>query len=67
LAYIRYKNNPFDFKKGKILGLDDMGKGKKRYLKLKHRKNKHPDAEVQKLIDDVWELHSFSYLNTVPT
>jgi hypothetical protein len=48
------------------LGLDDMGKGKKRYLKLKHRKNKHPDAEV-KLIDDVWELHSFSYLNTVPT
>jgi hypothetical protein len=29
------------------LGLDDMGKGKKRYLKLKHRKNKHPNAEVQ--------------------
>jgi hypothetical protein len=38
LAYIRYRNNPFDFKKGKILGLDDMGKGKKRYLKLKHKK-----------------------------
>ena len=43
-----------------------MGKGKKRYLKLKHRKNKHPDAELE-LIDDGWELRSFSYLNTLPT
>ena len=51
-------DNPFDFQKGTILGLNDMGKGK-RYAKLKQRKNKHPDKEVQKLIDQGWEVKEY--------
>ena len=40
-------DNPYDLQKGKILGNDS----KNRYQKLKQRRNKHPDKEVQKLID----------------
>ena len=46
-------DNPFDFKKGKILGLDDR---KKRYRKLKKTQAKYP---VQKLIDDGYKLKSY--------
>lgn len=52
--------NPFDFKKGKILGLDDR---KNRYSKLKKRQAKHPDKEIQKLIDDGYELKSYQQHN----
>jgi hypothetical protein len=48
---------PFDFKKGKILGLDDR---KNRYIKLKKRQAKHPNKEV-KLIDDGYELKSYQH------
>jgi hypothetical protein len=51
-------DNPFDFKKGKILGLDDR---KNRYSKLKKRQAKHPDKEVQKLIDDGYELKNYQH------
>ena len=49
-------DNPFDFKKGKILGLDDR---KNRYRKLKKTQAKYPDKEVQKLIDDGYKLKSY--------
>ena len=48
--------SPNDIKKT-IVGLNDMGKGK-RYAKLKQRKNRHEDIEVQKLIDHWWEVTS---------
>ena len=48
--------NPYDQGKGIVLGVDD----KHRYQRLKQRKNKHPDQEVQKLIDQSWELQSYS-------
>lgn len=53
--------NPFDFKKGWILGLDR----KNRYSKLKKKQTKHPDKEIQKLIDDGYELKSYS--QDIPT
>ena len=46
-------DNPFDFKKGTILGVDDR---KKRYRKLKKTQAKYP---VQKLIDDGYKLKSY--------
>jgi hypothetical protein len=54
--------NPFDFKKGKILGLDDR---KNRYSKLKKKQTKHPDKEIQKLNDDGYELKRYS--QDIPT
>ncbi len=53
--------NPNDFKKGIIFGNDS----KHRYQRLKQRRNKHPDAEVQRLIEDGFEL--VSYQNDIPT
>ena len=47
--------NPYDIKKGKILGIDS----KNRYQKLKQRRNKHPDNEVQRLINQGYELKSY--------
>ena len=47
--------NPYDFKKGKILGIDS----KHRYQKLKQRKNKHEDKEVQKIIDQGWTVQDY--------
>lgn len=49
-------DNKFDYGKSTILGNDS----KNRYQRLKQRKNKHPDQEVQKLIDQGWELQSYS-------
>ena len=54
-------DNPFDEKKGLILGNDS----KHRYQNLKRRQNKHPDKEVQKYLDDGYELTS--YLSSMPT
>jgi hypothetical protein len=53
--------NPFDEKKGIVLGLDD----KHRYQRLKQRRNKHFDAEVQQHLEDGYELTS--YLSSMPT
>jgi hypothetical protein len=53
-------DNPYDFNKGVILGNDS----KHRYQRLKQRKNKHPDSEVQRMIDDGYEL--ISYQNYTP-
>jgi hypothetical protein len=53
-------HNPYDFNKGVILGNDS----KNRYQKLKQRKNKHPDAEVQRTPEDGYELKS--YLSIMP-
>jgi hypothetical protein len=53
-------DNPYDFNKGVILGNDS----KNRYQKLKQRKNKHPDAEVQRMLEDGYELKS--YLSSMP-
>jgi hypothetical protein len=47
--------NPFDQGKGIVLGNDS----KHRYQRLKQRKNKHPDQEVQKLIDQGWEVKNY--------
>jgi hypothetical protein len=52
--------NPYDVGKGVILGNDS----KNRYQKLKQRKNKHPDAEVQRMLEDGYELKS--YLSSMP-
>jgi hypothetical protein len=52
--------NPFS-KKSKILGIDS----KHRYQKLKKRQNKHSDAEVQKLLEEGWEVTS--YKQVMPT
>ena len=52
--------NPFDQGRGIVLGIDD----KHRYQRLKHRKYKHPDQEVQKHLDDGYELKS--YLSSMP-
>jgi hypothetical protein len=57
--------NPYDFKKGKVLGTEDKLGAKGRYNKLKKKQNKHPDKEVQKLIEQGWELTS--YKQVMPT
>ena len=54
-------DNPYDFGKGVILGNDS----KNRYQRLKRKQNKHPDLEVQKLIDKGWQLTS--YHTDIPT
>jgi hypothetical protein len=53
--------NPFDGKKGIVLGLDD----KHRYQRLRKKQSKHPDNEVQRLIDQGWEVKN--YQQDVPT
>ena len=58
---IEISQNPFDENKGMILGNDS----KNRYQRLKQRKYKHPDKEVQKHIDDGYELTS--YFTSMPT
>jgi hypothetical protein len=60
---VEISQNPLEDKRGIVLGLDDNVKH--RYRRLKHRKNKHPDAEIQRLIDQGYELKSFS--ETIPT
>ncbi len=47
--------NPFDYGKGIVLGVDD----KDRYKKLKRQRTKHPDAEVQRLIDQGYEVVNY--------
>jgi hypothetical protein len=61
---IEILQNPYDYGKSLILGNDS----KNRYQRLKRRQNKHPDAEVQKLIDKGWQLTSYSTSTTmIPT
>jgi hypothetical protein len=48
-------DNPHDIGKSTILGNDS----KNRYQRLKQRKNKHPDAEVQRMLEDGYELKSY--------
>ena len=53
-------DNPHDYGKSIVLGNDS----KHRYQNLKKRQNKHPDKEVQKHLDDGYELKS--YLSSMP-
>jgi hypothetical protein len=54
-------DNPYDIGKSTILGNDS----KNRYRNLKRQKARHPDSEVQKHIDDGYELTSyFSSMST---
>ena len=52
-------DNPFDFGKKQITGLDNR---KDQYKKLKKRKSKekHPDKDIQKYLNDGWELTNYS-------
>jgi hypothetical protein len=54
-------DNPYDFSKGVILGNDS----KHRYQKLRRQRTKHPDSEVQRLIEDGYELKAYS--QDIPT
>ena len=56
---IEILQNPFDVGRGIITGTDDA---KNRYQKLKQRKTraKHHDKEVQRLIEDGFELKAYS-------
>jgi hypothetical protein len=54
---IEILSNPFDEKKGLILGND--ARLTNRYRNLKRRQTKHPDAEVQKLIDQGYSVVSY--------
>ena len=47
--------SPYD-SKAVILGTDS----KNRYKNLRRRKSKHPDKEVQRLIEDGYELKAYS-------
>jgi hypothetical protein len=58
---IEILQNPYDFSKGLILGNDS----KHRYQNLKRRQNKHPDKEIQRSIDEGYELTS--YWTSMPT
>jgi hypothetical protein len=59
-------DNPYDLSKPTILGTGDkIGGIKGRYQRLKRKQNKHPDKEVQALIDKGWEVTS--YLSSIPT
>jgi hypothetical protein len=59
---IEILQNPYDFSKGVILGND--ARLTNRIKNIKRRQTKHPDKEVQKYIDDGYELTS--YLNSMP-
>jgi hypothetical protein len=54
---IEILDNPYDYGKSQILGNDS----KHRYQRLRKRQAKHPDKEVQKLIDDGFELKSYQH------
>ena len=56
-------DNPYDIGKSTILGNDSRLSD--RIRKLKYRQNKHEDKEVQRLIDQGYEV--ISYQNDVPT
>jgi hypothetical protein len=47
-------SNPYD-RKDVILGIES----KNRYQRLRKRQSKHPDKEVQRLINQGWELQSY--------
>jgi hypothetical protein len=52
-------DNPFDFGKKFITGLGN--KNKERYpIKKKKQKNKHAAKDIQKYLDDGWQLQSYS-------
>jgi hypothetical protein len=60
---IEILDNPYNEKKGVILGTDSrLGD---RVRKLKRRQSKHQDKEVQAYLDKGYELTS--YLNSMPT
>jgi hypothetical protein len=54
---VEISQNPLEDKRGIVLGLDNNVKN--RYRRLKNRKNKHPDAEIQRLIEQGYELKSY--------
>ena len=56
-------DNKFDVGKSMILGTDSRLTS--RIKNLKRRQTKHPDAEVQRMIDDGYELTSYS--SSMPT
>jgi hypothetical protein len=53
---IEILENPLDYKRGVVLGLDDT---KQRYKRIRKKQTKHPDAEVQRLIDQGYELKNY--------
>ena len=53
-------DNPYDIGRSTILGNDS----KHRYRNLKRQKAKHPDSEVQRMLEDGYELKS--YLSSMP-
>jgi hypothetical protein len=55
--------NPYDVGKGIVLGTDSRLTS--RIKNLKRRQTKHPDAEVQKLIEQGYEV--ISYQQDIPT
>jgi hypothetical protein len=57
-------DNPYDFNKKTIIGFDNK-KDQFHKLQKRKRKEKHADKEIQKYIEDGWEVTS--YLNSVPT
>jgi hypothetical protein len=54
-------DNPFDSQKSFIIGNDS----KHRYQRLRKKQSKRPDAEVQRLIDQGYEL--IAYSQDIPT
>jgi hypothetical protein len=56
-------DNKFDYGRGVILGNDSRLSS--RIKNLKRQKTKHPDAEVQRMIDDGYEL--VDYRQDIPT
>ena len=56
--------NPFDFNKKIVTGLDNR-KDQYKTLKRKKNKEKHPDKDIQKYLNDGWELQSYS--SSIPT
>ena len=60
-------DNPNDFNAKRILGTEDLGGIKNRYRKLKKRQNKHPDTEVQRILDNTPGATVTNYQTTMPT
>ena len=58
-------DNPFNFGKKMIKGLDNRKlQNRLKNNKKKTKKRKHPDKDIQKYLNDGWELTS--YRNHVP-
>jgi hypothetical protein len=53
-------DNPFDFGKKLIKGLDNRKDQYKKLKKRKSKENKHPDKDIQKYLNDGWELTNYS-------